>query len=266
MTPSWASVSFGVVLCPQAAGVHRGLGTHVSRVLSLTLDKWELKDYVRMLASGNLHANLELEDSVPASINKPLADEDINLDSLDVWIRSKYQEKAFVKNGSGKLVTKSLRMHSLSGQENSGILVIRVKSARQLYRLDVTSESDPYVVAELGQQRFKTKRVKNDANPSWNEPLLLNVKNPNTDVVHLSVWDADTFSKDDLIGDCYIAIEDVLRQQGTNASNSAEPVVFKDQLLQGGDPASMCLREAFHESEGPWLPESGVHIQFLGVK
>jgi len=240
ITPSWASVSFGVVLCPQAAGVHRGLGTHISRVLSLTLDKWEQKDYARMLAMGNLHANLELEDSVPASIRKPpAADEADNLESLDVWIRSKYENKAFVKGSTGVLATKSIRSASLGGQQHSGILVIHVKSARQLYRLDMTSESDPYVVAALGQQSVKTKLIKNEANPSWNERLFLNVQNPHTDVVHLSVWDADMFTQDDLIGDCYIAIKEVLRKQ----DEPAAPVAFDDQCLQGGDPhPCVCMR------------------------
>ena len=43
--PAWASVTFGAVLSSDAAGRHRSLGTHISRVLSLTLDKWELSDY-----------------------------------------------------------------------------------------------------------------------------------------------------------------------------------------------------------------------------
>ena len=43
--PSWASLTYGVVLSSHAAGRHRSLGTHISRVLSLTLDKWDLPDY-----------------------------------------------------------------------------------------------------------------------------------------------------------------------------------------------------------------------------
>lgn len=39
--PEWASVNLGALICEECAGVHRGLGVHISRVKSLTLDKWE---------------------------------------------------------------------------------------------------------------------------------------------------------------------------------------------------------------------------------
>src|SRR5262245_24337902 len=37
---SFASVNLGVFLCPRCAGLHRKLGTHVSRVKSITQDAW----------------------------------------------------------------------------------------------------------------------------------------------------------------------------------------------------------------------------------
>lgn len=39
--PEWSAVNLGALLCEECAGVHRGLGVHISRVKSLVLDKWE---------------------------------------------------------------------------------------------------------------------------------------------------------------------------------------------------------------------------------
>lgn len=36
----WASWNLGVFLCIRCAGLHRNLGTHISRVKSVNLDKW----------------------------------------------------------------------------------------------------------------------------------------------------------------------------------------------------------------------------------
>ena len=41
--PDWASINLGVLLCLDCSGVHRSLGTHVTKVRSMTLDtkSWE---------------------------------------------------------------------------------------------------------------------------------------------------------------------------------------------------------------------------------
>ena len=38
--PDWASTNIGVIFCIECSGIHRGLGVHVSKVKSLTLDRW----------------------------------------------------------------------------------------------------------------------------------------------------------------------------------------------------------------------------------
>lgn len=38
--PDWASLNLGALMCIECSGIHRNLGTHVSRVRSLDLDEW----------------------------------------------------------------------------------------------------------------------------------------------------------------------------------------------------------------------------------
>mmetsp|Transcript_28404 Transcript_28404/g.61783 ORF Transcript_28404/g.61783 Transcript_28404/m.61783 type:complete len:324 (+) Transcript_28404:95-1066(+) len=243
--PSWASVTFGAVLCSHAAGRHRSLGTHISRVFSLTLDKWEFADYERMLKTGNNAVNAELEVNLPEGYTKPKETSDNYAEfvlALDKFVRSKYQERAFTKTGTGKLVeTAQTRSQvTVASIQFCGILLVKVLSACQLISLDVTSESDPYVMAELqgGQQKMRTKSIKDCANPVWDEVLMLNVRNPRTDVLQLRVWDADTISKDDDIGHVEIPLRQLLRRgSGSDCekTTSAETVRFEDLILTGGD-------------------------------
>lgn len=39
-SPSWASANLGILVCIECSGIHRNLGTHISKVRSLELDDW----------------------------------------------------------------------------------------------------------------------------------------------------------------------------------------------------------------------------------
>ncbi|KAI0391062.1 ADP-ribosylation factor GTPase-activating protein GCS1 [Xylariaceae sp. FL0594] len=51
--PQWASPKFGVFICLSCAGVHRGLGVHISFVRSVTMDAFKQGEIERMRLGGN---------------------------------------------------------------------------------------------------------------------------------------------------------------------------------------------------------------------
>ncbi|KAH7296395.1 hypothetical protein KP509_26G022200 [Ceratopteris richardii] len=171
--PKWASANIGVFICIKCSGVHRSLGTHISKVLSVTLDDWTSDQIETMLAvGGNLSANSIYEAYIPEDTVKPSPN--ASVDERVDFIRRKYDYQEFVKPNlrisSSKSSASRRSTHSdnsfrdsLSRKSNSGIsytegmvefqgmLKVKIIKGTNLAVRDVRS-SDPYVVVTVGRQ------------------------------------------------------------------------------------------------------------------
>ncbi|MEW5307626.1 MAG: hypothetical protein WDW36_010005 [Sanguina aurantia] len=95
--PSWASINTGAFICMRCAGIHRGLGVHVSQVRSCSLDTWLRAQVDFMAATGNAAANAHWEATLdPAADLRPPRDSP----ALERFIRLKYCERAWVHPSS----------------------------------------------------------------------------------------------------------------------------------------------------------------------
>ncbi|XP_036925187.1 arf-GAP with GTPase, ANK repeat and PH domain-containing protein 1 isoform X7 [Sturnira hondurensis] len=91
--PNWASLNLGALMCIECSGIHRNLGTHLSRVRSLDLDDWPVELIKVMLSIGNELANGIWEESCQGRAKPSL---DSTRDEKERWIRAKYEQKLFL--------------------------------------------------------------------------------------------------------------------------------------------------------------------------
>jgi len=133
----WASINLAVLLCPDCAGCHRSLGTHISKVRSLTLDRLEpatLRAIARAhkapapsgsqprlpppppppmsggeegavggiipeLAKPKAGVNSVYEARVPSHVTRPTSG--TSREHKELWIRLKYDVREFLPTEQG---------------------------------------------------------------------------------------------------------------------------------------------------------------------
>ncbi|GMI83290.1 hypothetical protein like AT3G07940 [Hibiscus trionum] len=254
--PKWVSLSIGVFICIKCSGVHRSLGSHISKVLSVKLDEWT-DDQVDSLENlgGNNVVNNKYEAFLPDNLKKPRPDSSI--EERSDFIRRKYEMQQFLecneqtvcchqshqrtsvltlqitpshhfsdkksseKNSRHRIghrfrnswVRKDIdplktnkKGNSLAGMvEFVGLIKVNVVKGTNLAVRDMLS-SDPYVILVCGQQSVKTRVIKNNLNPVWNESLMLSIPE-NVPPLKVFVYDKDTFTTDDFMGDAEIDIQ-----------------------------------------------------------
>ncbi|KAH8990770.1 hypothetical protein EDB92DRAFT_721691 [Lactarius akahatsu] len=94
--PRWASHNLGIFICVNCASIHRKIGTHVSKVKSLTMDVWTKEQVENMRQAGNIKSNQQYN---PDEVRNPPPTNMIDAErdsELEKFIRDKYEFKRFI--------------------------------------------------------------------------------------------------------------------------------------------------------------------------
>ncbi|KAH0457765.1 hypothetical protein IEQ34_013080 [Dendrobium chrysotoxum] len=262
--PKWASANIGVFLCLKCCSVHRNLSSDISKVLSVTLDEWSEEDIESMVeVGGNSSANAIYEAYIPKGISKPK--QNASIEERTKFIRSKYEFQEFLKPSLRMISSKSSFKTCASGVDSDsfyssatsrnavsntgasisiGTLKVKVVRGIDLAIRDFRS-SDPYVVLALGQQKVQTTVKQSNLNPVWNEELKITVPQ-RYGALKLQVYDYDTFSADDIMGEAEVDLQPFI----------AAATVFSDEEL----PDDMQVGKWLKSSDNALMKDSTINI------
>ncbi|XP_047153817.1 protein C2-DOMAIN ABA-RELATED 9-like [Vigna umbellata] len=141
-----------------------------------------------------------------------------------------------------------------------GLLKLRIIRGYDLAIRDAIKgrASDPYVVVSMGDQKLKTSVKKNNCNPEWNEERTLSIKDVTTPI-RLSVYDKDTFSGDDKMGDADIDLIPYVQSVRMGWTNLPNGTVVR--IIQPDE--TNCLAK---ESNCVWQNENIVQEMVLKLR
>ncbi|ODV57994.1 ArfGap-domain-containing protein [Ascoidea rubescens DSM 1968] len=161
----WISVNMLIVLCIDCAGVHRSLGTHISKIRSLTLDvSIFTREMTKLLSSvSNAVANSYWEFNL---LNKTkLISADSSTAQRSIFITNKYKHKQYIEHDikvHNHLIygihSNNIQMilRALANNGNPNMVVIKgknqeVESTLLEYSLTHFSEADSCPIFEIAE-------------------------------------------------------------------------------------------------------------------
>nr|XP_036584963.1 phosphatidylserine decarboxylase [Colletotrichum truncatum]KAF6794731.1 phosphatidylserine decarboxylase [Colletotrichum truncatum] len=102
-----------------------------------------------------------------------------------------------------------------SGSDVVGIIYLEVLNITDLppepNSTRTTFDMDPFVVASLGKKTYRTKRVRHNLNPVFNEKMIFQVQgHEQTYSFSFTVMDHDKYSGNDFIADCSLAVRELI--------------------------------------------------------
>ncbi|XP_015919016.1 centaurin-gamma-1A isoform X3 [Parasteatoda tepidariorum] len=163
--PDWASLNIGALMCIECSGIHRNLGSHISRVRSLDLDEWLPEHVSVMMALGNISANNIWEGNTKGRA-KPTPNS--SREEKERWIRAKYEFKEFLAPVSTTTPLGQQLIDSVCKSDIKGVALVLAHSSSPEHVNTVVGPRDQrtaiHLAAALGNLPITQLLIWNNAN------------------------------------------------------------------------------------------------------
>ena len=95
-----------------------------------------------------------------------------------------------------------------------GNIHLELAEAKNLIKADMIGKADPYAVISYGDDKLKTKAIKNSQNPKWDFDTNISTDPRGSDTIKIDVFDKDRLGKDKHLGSAAIDIPDLINNGG----------------------------------------------------
>ncbi|KAK9807354.1 hypothetical protein WJX73_005591 [Symbiochloris irregularis] len=239
---------------PKTLGGIEAVGKAVGNLISLRVGTQKL------IVTGRIRLSLKpLIDDLPIvgaihvafvevpkfSLNLTLYGGDISfLPGLEAWLT------AFVKDNVLRpfvlpqaFVYPLVDSAHLGIEKPEGMVFVKLIEATNVPRMDLFSDSDPYVKMFVRDKRIQKSQVKeNSKNPKWNEDFKFLVHEPDYQALNAIMFDWDRVNADDEIGRISVPIKDLPHAEPQDlwleifdyaADDEANKVVEDEHIING---------------------------------
>ncbi|TRY55276.1 hypothetical protein DNTS_015755 [Danionella cerebrum] len=191
----------------------------------------QVKDNDKVQALGNLSIPVSRLLSCPdLSLDEWFSLQNSNPDSrihISTVLRVLWLDEAAVTSSllSSEQLSKRARPQKTSPHSSfatEGVLRLHLLEAQDLVAKDnlmggmVKGKSDPYVKIQIGGETFKSRVVKENLNPTWNEMYEVVLTELPGQELTLEVFDKDMDMKDDFMGRLKMNLSDIISSQWMN--------------------------------------------------
>lgn len=172
------------------------------------------------IAATSTDADVDIDPTLSrSSTMEPDEDDDVDLDAIDSedTNRTETPEKRKRRLQLARLRKKAQqRAYELTGSSDlAGVLFVEISKVTDLpperNMTRTTFDMDPFIITSLGKKTYKTKVIRHNLNPVYDEKLVFQVlKHEVKYSLHFTVMDRDKMSGNDYVGACDLPLDKVL--------------------------------------------------------